>query len=161
LIGDSQASQTVIDGLFDEDELVATAAAVACGRIVDGIDPIALIEVLDHPYYGVRFCAVKALAELGENSIEPLKLYVQSNPDVLSLGYAIEALGKTGSKKAIGILKKTIKSENWMIRAYTAQALGDIDSGKSKKILKKTLKTDSHPLVLSNAKMSLAKLQAD
>jgi len=161
LIGNSRAAELVIDGLFDKDELVATAAAVACGKIVEGIDPVALIEVLDHPYYGVRFCAAKSLAELGEYSIEPLKLYIKLNPDDISLGYAIEALGKTGSKKAIGILKNTIKSEKWAIRAYTAQALGDINSGKSKKILKKVIKTESHPLVLSNAEMSLAKLQAD
>ncbi|MCP4582542.1 MAG: HEAT repeat domain-containing protein [candidate division Zixibacteria bacterium] len=159
LIGNSQASQIVIDGLFDTDELVATAAAVACGKIKQGIDPVALIEVFDHPYYGVRYCAMKSLAELGEKSIEPLKLYIKSKPDDLSLGFAIEALGKTGLKKAIGILKQTIKSEKWAIRAFTAQALGDINSGKSKKILKKVLKTESHPLVINNAKMSLAKLQ--
>jgi len=161
LIGDQRAGQTVIAGLFDSDELVATAAAVACGKIKSGIDPIALIEVLDHPYYGVRYSAMNSLVELGEVSIKSLKLYVQSGQDYLSLGYAIEALGKVGSNKALKIIQATLKSGNWEIRAFSAEALGEIKSGKAKKVLKKALKTETHPFVLGKIKSSLEKFQAN
>ena len=161
LIGNQRAAQTAIAGLFDSDELAATAAAVACGKIKDGIDPVALIEVLDHPYYGVRYSAMNSLVELGEISREPLILYTRSGPDYLSLGYAIEALGKIGSDKALKAIQAMLKSDNWEIRAFSAEALGEIKSGKTKKILNTALKTETHPFVLSKIKSSLAKYQAN
>jgi len=161
LIGDQRGAQTAIAGLFDSDELVATAAAVACGKIKAGIDPVALIEVLDHPYYGVRYSAMNSLVELGEISIGPLIFYFQSEPDYLSLGYAIEALGKIGSDKALKAIQMTLKSGNWEIRAFSAEALGEIKSGKTRKILSEALRTETHPFVLGKIKSSLGKYQAN
>ncbi len=160
LIGDQRGAKTVITGMFDSDELVATAAAVACGKIKDGIDPIALIEVLDHPYYGVRYSAMNSLVALGEISVKPLMLYIQSGPDYLSLGYAIEALGKIGSDKTLGIFQAALISDDWEIRAFTAEALGEIKDKKTRKMLEKAQKTETHPFVIGKIKSSLAKYQA-
>jgi HEAT repeat protein len=155
-IGDSRSAEYVTKGLFDRDELVATSAAVACGQIKNGIDPIALIEALDHPYFGVRYSAMKSLMELGEISVGPLIQYVQSRPLDISTGYAIEALGKIGSKRALNVFKQTIKSDNWAVRAYTAEALGDLNQKKASKIIGKALKSETHPLVKHKLLNSLA-----
>jgi len=161
LIKSELAGPAVVAGLFDNDELVATAAAVACGQIKVGIDPIALIEILDHPYYGVRYSAMNSLVQLGGISIEPLIQYMQTDPDKLSLAYSIEALGKIGSDKALKIIQTTLVSDDWEIRAFSAEAIGEIKSDKAKKILNKSLKTEIHPFVLSKIKASLDKYRAN
>ncbi len=155
-IGETRGANTVMAGLHDLDELVATSAAVACGRIVEGIDPMALIESLGHPYYGVRYSSMNSLVKLGETAVEPLIFHVENHERDISIGYAIEALGKISSKKAVKVLKQTMKSNRWNIRAYTAQALGEINQGKAKKILKNALKEENHPLVISKINESLA-----
>lgn len=159
-IGDSRGSQIVMAGLTDDDELVATSAAVACGRIIEGIDPNVLIHTLDHPYYGVRYSAMNSLVKIGETSIELLIVYVETHPRDISVGYAIEALGKIESKKALKAIKRTLKSNKWTIRAYSAQALGEINQGKAKKILKKALKIEKHPLVINKINEALAKYES-
>jgi HEAT repeat protein len=50
-IGDSRAGDAVMKALIDNNELVATAAAVACGKIKTGINIQLLIGALMHPYY--------------------------------------------------------------------------------------------------------------
>jgi HEAT repeat protein len=155
-IGDPSASYIVTLGLNDNDELVATSAAVACGKILEGIDPMALIYALSHSYYGVRYSAMNSLVKLGEKSLEPLIEYIETHPRDISVGYAIEALGKIGDKDGINALKKTMKSNTWTIRAHTAQALGEINQGKAEKILKKALEIERHPLVINKIKKSLA-----
>ena len=160
-IGDVQGAPIVTKGLFDKDEIVAYSAAVACGRIKQGIDPIALIEVLDHSYYGVRYCAMQSLVELGEASVGPLKQYLASRPVDISTGYVIEALGRLGTKNSLKPLKQTMKSTEWTIRAYTAQALGYSKNKSAIKILKKAAKHETQPLVISNIKSSLLALQAE
>ena len=160
-IGDQKAARTVVEGLSDSNEMTATAAAVACGKIKQGIDPEALILALNHRYYGVRYSAAGSLAEIGDEAVKPLIKYLKSGKTDLSTGYAIEALGKTGSKKALTVLKSMMVSDNWDIRAFTAEALGNIKTKKSKKILSKALKGETHPLVLSNIRVSLKKLQKE
>jgi HEAT repeat protein len=147
------AAFTVMEGLSDADELVVTAAAVACGNIKEGIDPDALIIALSHPYYGVRYSACRSLIELGDIAVKPLLSHIKSRPDDISAGYTIEALGGIGSTRALNIFKETIKSNDWAIRVFTAEALGKIK--KSEKILKKALKSETHPLAIGKIKSSL------
>lgn len=158
-IASPDAAFTVTEGLCDTDELVATAAAVACGNIKEGIDPDTLIIALSHPYYGVRYNACRSLIELGDTAIEPLINHIRSRPDDISAGYAIEALGGIGSTRTLKIFKETIKSDDWAIRAITAEALGEIK--KSEKILKKALKSETHPLVMSKIRSSLDNINED
>jgi len=160
-IGSSDGAFTVVSGLDDSDELVATAAAVACGRIREGISPKPLIRALSHRYYGVRYSAAGSLAKLGEIAVEPLIIQLQTEPCRLSTGYIIKTLGKIGSKKVISALKPMLSSDDWAIRASTAEAFGNIQNKKSKKILNKALKSETHPLVINQIKLSLDKLQAN
>lgn len=155
-IASPDAASTVVKGLYDPDELVATAATIACGNIKESIDPAHLIISLSHSYYGVRYSACRSLIEIGDVALEPLINHIRSSPDDISTGYAIEALGGTCSAKALKILKETIKSDDWVIRASTAEALGNIK--KSKKILKRALKSETHPFVIGKIKSSLANI---
>jgi HEAT repeat protein len=156
-IGDSAGASYVMKGLFDSDYSVATAAAVACGKIKTRIDPIALVEVLDHPYYGVRYTAMQSLIQIGEPAAGPLMQYIQTHPVDISTGYAIEALGKLKVKQALPIYEHTIFWNDWAFRAYTAEALGDLQQKKAKKLIEKALKTETHPLVKSKLIEALAK----
>ena len=158
-IASPDAALTVMKGLNDDDELVATAAAVACGNIKKDIDSGVLIIALSHPYYGVRYSACRSLIELGDIAIEPLISYVKSGPGDISTGYAIEALGGIGSTRALNIFKETIKSDDWAIRAFTAEALGKIK--KSEKVLRKALKDETHPFVISKIRASMVKIDED
>jgi HEAT repeat protein len=158
-IGDRAGARYAMQGLSDENELVATSAAVACGKIKTDIDPAMLIEVLGYPYYGVRYSAMQSLIELGDISVEPLVKYSKIHQDDISTGYAIEALGKLGSKKAFNVFKHTLYSDDWAIRAFTAEALGDIDQGKAKGMIKKALKKEEHPLVVNKLKQALEKYE--
>lgn len=160
LIGDAKSAPYVMKGIFDSDELVAYPAAVACGRIKKGIDPVALTKVINHPYYGVRYCAMQALVELGNPAVGPLKQYLVAHPADIGAGYAIEALGRIGSGDAIAPLGETMKSPDWNIRTYTAGALGYSKNKTAIKILKKALKSETHPLVINNIKSALSKLQS-
>jgi HEAT repeat protein len=156
-IGDPAGAPYVMKGLFDSDYSVATSAAVACGKIKTGIDPIALVETLDHPYYGVRYSAMNSLVLIGEPSVGPLLQYVRTHSVDISTGYALEALGKLKTKKALAIYKQTLFWNDWSFRAYTAEALGDLQQKKAKKLIKKALKTETHPLVKSKLMEALAK----
>ena len=160
-IGSSDGADAVMVGLSDLDELVATAAAVACGRIKEGVKPSVLIDELSHPYYGVRYSAMEALAELGEKSIKPLIDHIQIQSNSMSSGYAIEALIRIEPSKKQKILVKLINTDDWAIRAFSAEALGSIDSKKVRKALLKALKTEKHPFVIGKIKSSLEKLQAN
>jgi HEAT repeat protein len=159
-IGSAQASLVVMKGLADPVELVATAAAVACGKIKEGIDPQVLIQSLSHKYYGVRYTACKSLSQLGEISVEPLVARLQSNPDDLAAGFAIEALGMIGPEETLAILEPMLKASDWSIRAYAVEAIGNLKDKKFKKILTETAKTEIHPFVKSRLKLALAKLES-
>lgn len=159
MIGDTSSAATVMGGLDDSDELVVTAAAVACGKIKDGVDPQKLVIALNHPYYGVRYCAMNSLVLIGDPAIQPLIDFLSSGRWQTGLVYAVEALGQIGIKKALPIFESFIKSEDWSLRASVAEALGNIKEKKSKKILEKTLTAESHPFVLSKIEASLAKLR--
>jgi HEAT repeat protein len=156
-IGDPAGATYAMKGLFDSDYSVATSAAVACGKIKGKIDPIALVEVLDHPYYGVRYSAMLSLIQIGEPSVGPLMQYIQTHPVDISTGYAIEALGKIGSKQALPVYEQTLFWNDWAFRAFTAEALGDLQQKKAKKLIEKALKSETHPLVKGKLIAALAK----
>ena len=159
MIGDTSAAATVMGGLNDSDELVVTAAAVACGKIKNGINPQKLINSLNFPYYGVRYCAMNSLVMIGEPAIKPLIDFLSSGRWQTGLVYAVEALGQIETKKALPIFESFIKSEDWSLRASVAEALGNIKEKKSKKVLEKALKDEKHPFVLGKIKESLAQLR--
>jgi HEAT repeat protein len=159
MIGDSSAAGTVMAGLDDSDELVVTAAAVACGKIKDGIDAQKLVNSLNHFYYGVRYCAMNSLVQIGDPAIKPLIDFLSSGQWQTGLVYAVEALGQIGTKKALPIFESFIKSEDWSLRGSVAEALGNIKEKKSKKILEKTLENEKHPFVLGKIKSSLTNLR--
>lgn len=156
LIGHKSGAEFVLKGLSDDDELVATSAAVACGLIKENINPLALVDALSHPYFGVRYSAMKSLVDLGESSVGPLIQHIETHPRDISTGYAIEALGEIGSKDALDVFKQTIKSDDWTLRAFSAEALGDLNQKKARKVLKQALKAETHPLVIQKIKNSLA-----
>ena len=161
MIGSPDGSYTVMQGLSDPDDLVATNAAVACGKIKAGIKPSMLIKALSHPYYGVRYSAANSLAELGENAVDQLLNYIQSQPTILGLGYAVEVMGRIDSPDVVPILTLMLTSIDWTIRANSAEALGNFKSQKTVKALKQALQKETHPLVIYKIKLSLDKLQSD
>ena len=146
-IGDSQADDAVMRALTDQNELVATAAAVACGKIKIGINIQLLIGALLHPYYGVRYSAARALASIGEPAIQPLISHLNNSPNNKGAEYIILALGQIGSNKAAAILEKELKSDQWTIRAAAAEAMGRYKENKFHKSLNNALKTEMQPLV--------------
>jgi len=129
--------------LNDSDELVATAAAVACGKIIEGIEPQALIDAFSHNYYGVRYAAALAIAKLEDTAIDPLIKFLKTEPEGVKAVYAIEALGMTGSKKAVSTLEKFLKSDNPTIRSRAADALFKNGHKKIEKILTKALRNET------------------
>ncbi len=161
MIGSPDGSYTVMQGLSDPDDLVATAAAVACGKIKAGIKPNVLVKALSHPYYGVRHSAANSLAELGEIAVNPLLDYVQSQPTILGLGYVVQAMGRVDSPDVVPTLTLMLTSIDWSIRANSAEALGNFKSQKTVNTLKQALKNEKHPLVIYKIKLSLDKLQTD
>lgn len=146
-IGDIQADDAVMRALTDQNELVATAAAVACGRIKTGINIQLLIGALLHPYYGVRYSAAKALASIGEPAVQPLISHLDSFPNNKGAEFIILALGQIGSNKAAAVLDKELKSDQWTIRAAAAEAMGLFPARKFHKSLNNALKTENQPLV--------------
>jgi HEAT repeat protein len=146
-IGDSRAGDAVMKALIDNNELVATAAAVACGKIKTGINIQLLIGALMHPYYGVRYSAARALASIGEPAVQPLISHLDSFPESKGAEFVILALGQIGSSKAAPVLEKAIKSEQWTIRAAAAEAMGLYKDNKFHKALNNALKMETQPLV--------------
>lgn len=159
-IGQPEAAITVMQALADNNELVATAAAVACGKIKQDINPGILINALCHNYYGVRYSAAKSLSALGEIALPSLIAHLDTFPDDFGAGYVIEALGGTGLPGALTPLERELNSKEWVIRAAAAEALGHIADKKARKILENMLKTETHPLVIAKAKASIAMLDS-
>ncbi len=157
-IGSSAASAAVQAGLNDSIELVATAAAVACGKIKKDIDPNALLAVLTHRYYGVRFAAARSLSLIGESVIAPVSAYLDSSGDVNARCFALLSLAVKGSEKSVKTLSRFAESESWQLRAAAADALGMTGIRKAESILKKMMAKDDHPLVKAKAKAALAAL---
>lgn len=155
-IADMQASETVMRALADKNELVATAAAVACGKIKQGINIHLLIGALLHPYYGVRYGAARALANIGEPALEPLITHLDTFPDDKGADYIIWALGQIGSPKASAALERELFSKEWTIRASAAEALGHLPAKKVRKTLENALKIETQPLVIAKLKIALA-----
>ena len=158
-IGVQAGASTATAGLDDTDELVVTSAAVACGKIINGIEPQKLVSSLNHPYYGVRYCAMNSLVMIGEPAIKPLIDFLSSGKWQTGLVYAVGALGKIGTKSALPVFESYIKSEDWSLRASVAEALGNIHEKKSRKILELALRGENHPYVLAKIESSLAKLR--
>jgi HEAT repeat protein len=154
-IGDVQADEAVMRALTDKNELVATAGAIACGKIKTGINIHLLIGALLHPYYGVRYGAAKALAAIGEPAVEPLIAHLDTFPNSKGADYIIWALGQIGSPSASEALVGALQSDQWAIRASAAEAMGHYPAKKFHKSLNNALKIESHPLVIAKIKGAL------
>jgi len=159
-IGRPEAAEVVMAALVDSNELVATAAAAACGKIKTGIRPETLIRAISHPYYGVRYTAAKSLGQLGAPVIPQLESHLLQFPENLDRAFIMLALGETKSDRALKPLKSGLASEQWLIRASAGEALGNIDSKKSRKALNSALKIESHPLVKFQLRSALEKLKS-
>ncbi len=157
-IGSPTAAAAVQAGLRDSIELVATAAAAACGKIKKDIDPNALLAVFTHPYYGVRYAAARSLSLMGESVIVPVEAFIDSCADLNAKCFALLSLGINGSEKSVRVLGRYAASESWQIRAAAADALGKINASKAEAILKKMVVNEKHPLVMARAKASLTNL---
>jgi len=157
-IGSPAASAAVQTGLNDSIELVATAAAAACGKIKKDIDPNALLAVLTHRYYGVRYAAARSLALIGESVIAPVSAYLDSSDDINAKCFAILSLAVKGSEKSVRTLSRFAESESWQVRTAVADALGMTKVRKAEPILKKMIAKENHPLAAAKAKAALALL---
>jgi len=155
MIGDVGGASVVMIGLRDDNEVVATAAAVACGKISAGIKAESLIKALYNPYYGVRYSAAASLAKLGEAAIDPLKLEFKSKPPVITRCYLIMTLGEIGSISGLEVILDHFSTSDWQIKTYCAEALGKIESNKAKDALQTALKTETHPLVIASIEKAL------
>jgi HEAT repeat protein len=160
-IGDVQADDAVMRALTDKNELVATSGAVACGKIKTGINIHLLIGALLHPYYGVRYSAAKALAEMGEIAVDPLIAHLDTFPNNKGAEYIIMALGNIGSPRASAALESALKSDQWTIRAAAAEAMGHFPAKKFHKSLNNALKLETQPLVIAKIKGALIASDTD
>lgn len=155
-IGSAKGAPIVQRGLSDTVELVATAAAAACGKIKKDIDPKLLLGAFKHPYYGVRYAAAKSLSLIGEPIISSVAAFIDSTGDVGPRCFAILALGIESSDQSAKILSRYCGDDNWRIRAAVVEALGKTKVNRAKALLKKMLDKEKHPLVISRANVSLA-----
>ena len=85
----------------------------------------ALVAALDDQYYSVRYGAARALAAVGESSVEPLDDVAERGTGPAQV-LAIITLGEIGSKSALDVLRDLLDSDAWVVRAHAAEAIGSI-----------------------------------
>ena len=153
-IGDKRGVEPALTGLKDDDYLVLTSASISLSMLAvpSTIDP--LLSALSDPYYGVRFEAAKALWNIGEPSVDPVKNALEDQPDTTAYYLLIEIACNLKDKKLIKPLTKVLESNDPFARGFAVEALTAIDSKKAVKIFGKKLKNETHPFVLGKIELA-------
>jgi HEAT repeat protein len=162
----------LIEQLCAEDMNKRMNAAVELGRIgsLDAVNP--LLNVLNDFEWVVQLAVIESLGELKDKRAEEplLKLLDKENRKNVYGGEnekrwrikmeSVRALGKIGSRKAVGRLcQMVIGKDFYCVRTAAAEALGLIGDKKAIPFLKKLISKDTEINTEKFAKKSLLKLK--
>jgi len=171
-IGHPAAQAAVMEATCDSKPLVRATAAKALGRIGTLYGAQRLSQMLDDPSPLVSSMAAWGLGQSAcQGAVKALKRVIQSRPAIEAMpsrlgdvyGWpplaAVEALGKIGSVEAVGVLRESLESKSWLLRATAAKALGQSGMASAEVIgaLEKRLQ-DPVNLVQAEALLSLKAL---
>lgn len=125
-LADERVFDPLLDALRSPDWIVRMHAARAVGRLKNPRSIPSLFPLLQDPVKTVREEASSALASLGETAI-PSLVEALTHQDWLVRLHAVESLGKTRSRKAVGPLLSTLSDDaDSAVREDAIRALGDI-----------------------------------
>jgi HEAT repeat protein len=151
----------VLLNLRETSELRA-AAAVALGRIGDGLAAKPLGEALNDPLPDVRYAAALALGRVpADGAATRLSNTLRSDPSWWVRYAAAIALGRTRKSFAVDALKERLALEpQWQVRLQIVRSLQDIGGVKAAEAVTFALR-DGDAGVRSAAALALAEIGGD
>ncbi len=171
-IGHPSAQAALVTALKDRDELPRAAVAKALGQIGTIYAAKQLVPLLKDPSllvasmaawglgtsrYADAVDALKemAMARVNHEDAQPRVGDLYGWPELA----AIEALGRIGGADAVAVLRESVKSKSWLVRATAAEALGQAGD-KSPEVMADLdkLLADRTNLVRAQALLSLKAL---
>jgi HEAT repeat protein len=138
-IGDSRATEPLIELLKDPDITIQEEAITALGRIQDKKAVQPLIQTLNNQHIGIRWKAAEALGKIGDPTATEALIQTLHDPDKTIQEEAITALGRIQDKKAIQPLIQNLTNLHMGIRCRAAEALGKIGDPTATEALIQTL----------------------
>lgn len=140
-IGGQTAEEAVIGALKDKERYVVESAITILGQMKSTRAPAHLIEILEDREGMGRIKIGRALAEIGEPSVDAIISSMRTDMDREICWHLVWALGRINSDAAIEPLVQALKSRNWMVRNEAAVSLVRINSPTSKKPLRRLLES--------------------
>jgi HEAT repeat protein len=147
-LGHSIGIQRLSKALNHQDSSVIRKAISALQLLNTEASDLALIEALEHPNNYVRWQAVQALGELGNDVWIPNLLRVLDHEDsrshkIVRLDKSvIDALGRIGSDKAIEALLSIAEHQNCLVRKKVLDLFGILRCKRAVPTLHKALKDE-------------------
>lgn len=154
--GDKTAVEPLIRSLSDDCASVRQRAVIALGEIGDHSAVLPLIDAFKDEDFLVRWHSSSALGKIGEAAEEPL-LQALRDVDREARYWAIRALHRVKSIRAVKLLIGALEDEIMKIRLSATAALGDIGDSRATHPLIKALK-DDYMAVRLHAAEALGKL---
>ena len=140
-IGGKTAEEAVIGALKDKERYVVETAGAVLGQMKSTRAPAHLIEILEDWKGMVSIKISRALAEIGESSVDAIVSSMRNDMDHEICWHLVWALGHIHSDTAIEPLVQALESRNWMVRNEAAVSLVRINSCKSIKPLRRLLES--------------------
>lgn len=144
---------------LDQPSSLRAAAALALGRIGDGIAVSALAEALKDPSPDVRYAAALSLGRLPADGVATrLERTLRSDPAWQPRYAAAIALGRTRKPFAADPLADALASDPaWQVRQQAARSLQDLGTAHAAQALASALR-DPEPSVRAAAGSGLAEI---
>jgi len=140
-IGGERAEEAAVGALKDKERYVVESAIAVLGQMKSTRAPAHLIEILEDWKGMVRIKISRALAEIGEPSIDAIVSSMRKDMDREICWHLVWVLGQINSDAAIEPLIQALKSGNWMVRNEAAVSLVRINSRISTKPLRRLLES--------------------
>lgn len=100
-----------------------------------------LISALEHPEPETPIRTAWILGELREGrAVDALTRLLEKGSDPYILAAAVEALGKIGDRRAIGVVARGLESGFLLVRLKAVEALGRLGSDEARSALESALK---------------------
>lgn len=127
-VGGDGAVEPLARTLTDPDPDVRACAALALGRIGGGTAAPALADHLADESAFVASVAADALSMIGEPAVEALTEKLKDEHPHARL-LAVQALGRIGSRRAIGPLCEVLEDSSYLVRYCASEALEALGVG--------------------------------
>ncbi len=119
----SEAFDTLIKALQNEDEMVRRQALVALGKIKDDRAIEHIVKLLNDPDPGVKFYIPISLESIGgEKIIEPLHLALRDEMSQMRMA-AADIIGRLKDQSAIPLLIERLADDNVYVKSSATEAL--------------------------------------